>query len=147
MPPAKKENKKDKGPAEPVDDTPRVDWAAAAHLLELPGETKDGWYKAAVSAIIAEDLEAFKTVLRSIVPLVNLAYLFQYHKHDFAQSDIIKIAVVRGSRAIVECMLVSVGEQKFFELAVWNGYSAIHFAAIWGQVDLTESKNAALQSK
>ncbi|GAU95337.1 hypothetical protein RvY_06971 [Ramazzottius varieornatus] len=137
MPP-KKDNKKDKGPAEPADDTPRVDWVAASHLPEHPKETKDGWYNATVHAIMTDDVGAFRSFLKSIVPPNNLAHLYQHHKADFGQNDIIKIAVVRGARAIVEYMLVSVGEQKFYELAVWNGYSAIHLAAIWGQVDLVE---------
>ena len=122
---------------QPVNDTPKIDWEKV-DSTEISQATKDFWYNSACEAIRKGSLDAFKTVLKSVLPISGLVSLFQQHTHDVADIDIIKIAIIRGLKPIVACMLVVLGEVKFYEFAQWKLYSAVHVAAMWGHVELVE---------
>lgn len=126
-------------PSEPVDDTPKVDWDKL-DPAEIPPVTRELWYNAACEAIQKDSLDAFKVVLKTVIPVSSLVSLFQLHRNDVADIDIIKIAVVHGCKPIVLSMLTVLGEAKFYEFARWNMYSAVHVAAMWGHVELVECK-------
>ncbi|OQV16776.1 hypothetical protein BV898_09132 [Hypsibius exemplaris] len=128
---------KEKLPPEPVEDTPKIDWEKL-DAVDVPQTAIDQWHAAASDAARNENLDAFQAVLKSITPVSGLVHLFQHHHNDFADCDLIKIAVIRGCKSIVDCMIVVLGETKFYEFARWGHYLAIHIASIWGHVELVE---------
>lgn len=130
--------KKEKLSPEPLDDIPKVDWETFEDS-DVPQAKKELWCSSAAEAIRNDSLESFKAVLKSILPVSCLIHLFQQNwNDDIADIDIIKIAVIRGNKPIVDCMIVVLGESKFHEFARWGPYSGIHIAAIWGHVELVE---------
>ncbi|XP_055356359.1 uncharacterized protein LOC129601527 isoform X3 [Paramacrobiotus metropolitanus] len=120
-----------------VEEALRIDWTHSVPQCSLT--QLDEWYNGAIDAIARDDdVENFKNALKAVHPPIALVSLFQHNRDNFAVCDIIKLAVIRGCRQIVELIIKILGEQKFYEFAQWGKYNCSHIAAIWGHADLIE---------
>lgn len=120
-----------------IDDLPRIDWDS-----QVPAGSPVAlaeWHNLASDAIKHDDLELFKTVLRSVTPISFLGAVFQCHREDFSGTDLIKLAITHGSSKIVDACIQILNEPKFYAFAKWGNLTSIHLAAIWGHTNLVES--------